>query len=103
MTKFLKVSLDQYSKSINADFTDSSLTDELDAIKMPKRATRRSAGYDFFSPFSFSLEPNESIKIPTGIKVHLGIREFLMLVPRSGLGFKYQVCLANTVGIIDAR
>lgn len=26
----------------------------------------------------------------------------LMIYPRSGLGFKYQISLANTVGVIDA-
>ncbi len=26
----------------------------------------------------------------------------LMIYPRSGLGFKYQICLANTIGVVDA-
>lgn len=70
-------------------------------ITIPKRATAHSAGYDIFAPINIILHPNESITIPTGLKVHMPIGYFLMIVPRSGLGFKYQVGLANTVGIID--
>lgn len=70
-------------------------------IILPKRATAESAGYDFFVPFNFIIGPGEEPIIPTGIKVKLDPGYFLMIVPRSGLGFKYQLCLANTVGIID--
>ena len=66
------------------------------------RATRYSAGYDIFAPFSFMLDPGETITIPTGYKIELEQHQFLMIVPRSGLGFKYQLGLVNTVGIIDA-
>ena len=34
-------------------------------IKLPKRATKGSAGYDFYAPFDFTLKPGETIKIPT--------------------------------------
>ena len=70
-------------------------------IKMPKRATIGSAGYDIFAPINLKLKAGESIVIPTGLKVRLAPNQFLMLVPRSGMGFKYQIGLANTVGIID--
>lgn len=72
------------------------------AIIMPRRATSYSAGYDIFAPINIVLHPGESITIPTGLKIHIPIGYFLMIVPRSGLGFKYQIGLANTVGIIDA-
>jgi dUTP pyrophosphatase len=71
-------------------------------IKLPKRATSYSAGYDLFSPYSFTLNPKGSIKIPLGIKSYMPEDEFLMIVPRSGMGFKYFVRLANTVGIVDS-
>lgn len=36
-------------------------------IELPQRATKGSAGYDFYSPLSFVLEPGETIKIPKSI------------------------------------
>ena len=71
-------------------------------IKLPKRATKYSAGYDFYSLCDFELHPGKSIKIPTGIKAMLDFDCFLLCVPRSSLGFKYRLVLDNTVGIIDA-
>ena len=48
------------------------------------------------------LKPNETIKIPTGIRVEILEDWVLKLYPRSGLGFKYRLQLNNTVGIIDS-
>ncbi|MBQ5707209.1 MAG: dUTP diphosphatase, partial [Peptococcaceae bacterium] len=73
-----------------------------DAVNLPKRATIGSAGYDFYSPLTFSLAPGETIKIPTGIRAEINEGWVLMIYPRSGLGFKYRVQLNNTVGIIDS-
>ena len=73
-----------------------------DDIKMPVRATSGSAGYDFYSPISVTLNPGESIKIPTGIRCKIDDGYVLQIYPRSSLGFKYQMCLLNTVGIIDS-
>ena len=72
------------------------------ALNIPKRATKGSAGYDFFAPFSFQLKAGESIKIPTGIRVQLDTDKFLAIYPRSGLGFKYKLQLWNGVAIIDS-
>ena len=69
---------------------------------LPCRATAGSAGYDFFSPANFSLEPGQTVKIPTGIRAKIEDGWVLMLFPRSGLGFKYRLMLNNTVGIVDA-
>lgn len=69
---------------------------------LPKRATAHSAGYDVYAPYAFTLEPNEEIKLPTGFKVYMKEDEFIMFVPRSGLGFKYYTRLANTLGIGDS-
>lgn len=97
MTKFEIISKKQFTQ----DFVN--YTNILHQnLKKPKRATLGSAGYDFFSPISFSLAPGETIKIPTGIRVLLPSNKFLMIVPRSGLGFKYKLQLDNTVGIIDS-
>lgn len=99
INKFEKVSYEQYCKDVEGNF---SVQQEYEDIKLPKRATKYSAGYDFFSPIYFKLEPNETIKIPTGIKCEIKYNQFLTIVPRSSLGFKYRLQLDNTVGIIDA-
>ena len=71
-------------------------------IRLPRRATAGSAGYDFFSPVDVVLHPGETIKIPTGIRVEMDQEWVLKCYPRSGLGFKYRLQMNNTVGIIDS-
>jgi dUTP pyrophosphatase len=94
IAQFFKVSKDEYLKSATLDAYDS--------IMLPKRATSGSAGYDFFSPIAFCLEPNQTIKVPTGIRVKIDEGWVLKIYPRSSLGFKYRLRLDNTVGIIDS-
>lgn len=71
-------------------------------VKIPQRATRLSAGYDYFSPIGFTLQPGEDINIKTGIKAYMQPGEVLLAFPRSGLGFKYYCRMANTIGVVDA-
>ncbi|MBO7338814.1 MAG: deoxyuridine 5'-triphosphate nucleotidohydrolase, partial [Lachnospiraceae bacterium] len=78
------------------------LLDMYESIKLPQRATKGSAGYDFFAPFAFSLPAGSSIKIPTGIRAKMDEDWVLKVYPRSGLGFKYRLQMNNTVGIIDS-
>lgn len=105
IAKFYKVSYDQFGENVKNDFPQYSedvIQEMYDSLKLPERATRGSAGYDFYSPFSFSLMPGESIRIPTGMRVEMEEDWVLKLYPRSGLGFKYRLQLNNTVGIIDS-
>lgn len=101
---FEKVSKKQFVLDWLDSFGGNSADAELiyEEIKLPKRATKGSAGYDFFSPLSFVLAPGKTIKIPTGIRVSMREDYVLMIFPRSGLGFKYRLQLNNTVGIIDS-
>jgi len=73
-----------------------------EGIRLPRRATAGSAGYDFFSPADFTIKPGETIKIPTGICVEMDQEWVLKCYPRSGLGFTFRLQLNNTVGIIDS-
>lgn len=73
-----------------------------DNIIIPNRATSGSAGYDFYCPVDIKINPNESIKIPTGIRCKIEDTYVLEIYPRSSMGFKYQMSLLNTVGIIDS-
>lgn len=105
VAKFYKVSLEQFLKDVKGDFpqyTEEDIRDIYESIELPKRATRGSAGYDFYSPFSFSMEPGTTMKVPTGIRCEMQEDWVLKLYPRSGLGFKYRLQLNNTVGIIDS-
>lgn len=71
-------------------------------LDVPTRATTGSSGYDFKSPFSFTLKAGETIKIPTGIRVKINSGWWLGCFPRSSLGFQYRLQLDNTVGVIDS-
>ncbi len=105
VAKFEKVSEAQFIEGFNDCFTGYKVAEIIQILKdipLPKRATVGSAGYDFFTPVTFTLEPGETVKIPTGIRVHMEQEYVLSLYPRSGLGFKYRVQLNNTVGIIDS-
>ena len=78
------------------------VTKVYDSIKLPKRATMCSAGYDFFVPIDLDIVPNTTVKVPTGIRCKMKKNYVLQIYPRSGLGFKYRLQLDNTVGIIDS-
>ena len=96
IAKFLHVSEGQYAASALPDAL------EVSAIPLPARATAGSAGYDFICPADITLQPGEAVTIPTGIRCEMQPGWVLMVFPRSGLGFKHQVRLANTVGVIDS-
>ena len=96
--RFNKISKEQYA----TDFALETNACTYDEIKLPQRATKFSAGYDIYSPCDFTLRPGETIKFPTGINVELDPDKVLLVVPRSGHGFKYGVRLSNTCGVIDA-
>ena len=110
MVEFKKVSFEQFLKDCNGLQAASAMwfasEDEIrqyyDAIPLPRRATSGSAGYDFYMPFPASFITLSPVMIPTGIRVILEPGQFLMCVPRSGLGFKYSMGLVNTLGIIDS-
>ena len=93
---FEKISFKQFKEDISDN------KELYNDYKLPKRATKRSAGYDFYSLEDFTLKPNEIKKIPTGIKVNMHDDEMLMLIVRSSQGFKYNVRMTNQVGIIDS-
>lgn len=99
--KFEKVSLKQYLESVDSISVEEA-TNIYNDIKLPRRATRGSAGYDFYAPFDITLKPGETIKVPTGIRAFMDPNWVLAIFPRSGLGFKFRLQLNNTVGIIDS-
>lgn len=105
IAKFHKVSFEQFKDGWMDTFGETdeiTLKEKYENIKLPRRATSGSAGYDFFSTAACELKPGDTVKIPTGIRVEMEEGWVLKLYPRSGLGFKYRLQLNNTVGIIDS-
>lgn len=110
VAKFEKVSYKQFEK----DWMDTFNVPELDTetkrtieaiyngITLPKRGTKYSAGYDFVSTREFTLQPNDTIKIPTGIRAGINTDWVLLIFPRSGLGTKYRMNITNVIPVIDA-
>lgn len=105
IAQFYKVDFEQFYKDwldCFSNIPENTAKAIYDSIKLPKRATTGSAGYDFFAPINFEIKPNETIKFPTGIRVKIGDGWVLKCYPRSSLGFKFRLQLNNTVGIIDS-
>ena len=110
IAKFEKVSFNQWRddllsgdlKDVYAHFPEIELKKVYDSIKLPKRATAGSAGYDFYVPMPIlDISTNTSVTIPTGIRCKMDEGWVLKIYPRRGHGFKYGVHLANSTGIID--
>lgn len=106
VAKFEKVSWEQFLEDWRDTFGNEQEQAKIqkiyDRIRLPRRATAGSAGYDFFLTLPIVLRPGESIKVPTGIRARMDVNWVLQIYPRSGLGFKYRLQMNNTVGIIDS-
>lgn len=106
VSKFEKVSYNEYltvmRSLLPSNWSEEEIRATWEELKLPERATEKSAGYDFYTPVGFSITPGQQMLIPTGIRAKISDGWVLMCVPRSGLGFKYGMKLRNTVGIIDS-
>lgn len=104
--EFEKVSYEQFCEAMkeifNTEHDNEIIKLAYDTLALPTRATSGSAGYDFKAPFSFTLAPGATLKVPTGIRVKIDEGWWLGCLPRSGLGFKYRMQLNNTMGVIDS-
>ena len=72
-----------------------------DNIELPTRSTTKSAGHDFRCPFDIDIYRSHPITIPTGIRCVIEDGWHLQIVPRSSMGFNYEMRLVNTVGVLD--
>ena len=91
IAKFEKVSFEQFKGGYTdaiGEASDEQIREVYDSLKLPKRATKGSAGYDFYAPAAITLKPGETAKIPTGI--------------RAKMEDNWVLQLNNTVGIIDS-
>ncbi len=74
-------------------------------IPLPRYATSGSAALDLHACLetAITVVPGETVTIPSGIAI--GIHDpglVAILAPRSGLGIKHGIVLANTIGVIDS-
>ena len=76
MNKFEKISERQFFIDF-AEYLNDECLDPRDSkavynmIKLPKRATKGSAGYDMIAPYDIGIPPKGTVKVPTGIRVCL--------------------------------
>ncbi len=69
-------------------------------IMLPQRSTSKAMAYDFFSNDIYRVNPGETVKIWTDVKVYMNDDEGLILNVRSSMGGRF--ALANTQGWIDS-
>ena len=70
--------------------------------ELPRRATKYSAGYDFYAAVSEEIKPGEKYVIPTNTAVEMDEDDVLLIFPRSSYSIKFGLELVNSVGVIDA-
>lgn len=102
---FEKVSFEEYLSACKKcyDGVDEEVVHkDWENIRLPVRATKGSAGYDFFMPRPMNFRPSEYRFFPTGIRCRIDPGWVLMCCPKSGLGSKYGMRLTNTIGVIDS-
>ena len=98
VARFTHVSESQYAEAMSGREGFLPLAD----VPLPRRATAGSAGYDFVSPLEVTIPAGGTALIPTGVRAEMEPGWVLMLFPRSSLGFRHCLRLANTVGVIDS-
>lgn len=75
------------------------------SIPLPQYATDGSAALDLRACLdeAVAVAPGETVTIPSGIAISIHDPNLVaILAPRSGLGIKHGIVLANTIGVIDS-
>lgn len=88
MNRYFEVVKDKYRKSTGE-------------VILPKRATKSSIAYDFYSPVAITIPPMQSVMIWTDVKAHFNEDEALLINVRSSMG-KHPIMIANTQGWIES-
>jgi dUTP pyrophosphatase len=73
-----------------------------DDVKLPEYATPGAAAFDIYAYNSEYLKNWDTQVYRTGLKFEIPDNHVLMVFSRSGHGFKFDIRLANCVGIIDS-
>ena len=76
-----------------------------EAIPLPSYATDGSAAIDLRACLKeqIGIQPGETVLVGSGIAINIKDPNIVgIIVPRSGLGIKKGIVLANTMGVIDS-
>lgn len=71
-------------------------------VATPTRATDGANGYDLFAAKKRIIAPSARVLIPTGVALAVPPILTALIVPRSGVAYKYGVTVVNTPGTIDS-
>ena len=75
------------------------------SIPLPGYATHGAAAMDLRACLDapLTVQPGATVMIPSGIAISIHDPGLVaLIVPRSGLGIKHGIVLANTIGVIDS-
>ena len=70
--------------------------------QLPTRAHDTDAGFDLYSPIGVNISVGATVTIPTKLALSLPENTVGLIYPRSSLGTRHGIVLANTVGVIDS-
>lgn len=70
--------------------------------QLPTRAHTTDAGFDLYSPIGVNISVGATVTIPTKLAISLPENTVGLIYPRSSLGTRHGIVLANTVGVIDS-
>ena len=106
IAKFHKVSFEQFLEdwvdTFGNTYQEEKIIEIYNNIKLPKRKTTYSAGHDISIPFSKIVLPQQTLKIPTGLRCEIDSDYVMLVFPRSSLGIKKNMYITNTIPVIDA-
>ena len=101
-----KLTMNVTSVSINKKYTFEKVSRIKEDIKLPRRSTTGSAGYDFFAIEDVTIRPfkkdHRPVMVPTGVKVKIPNWTFLMLTNRSSNPGRLNLVIPHGQGIIDS-
>lgn len=106
VAEFKKISFKQFKKDVNDTsmyraVDDNYFIELYEDIVIPKRSTADSAGHDICVSFDINLLPNDTLKVPTGIRCEMEEGWVMLVFPRSSMGIKKGLKILNTIPVID--
>lgn len=71
---------------------------------LPTRGSKHAAGYDLYACLDkeLTIQPQETVKVPTGLAFEIPESHFAAIYARSGLATKQGLRPANAVGVCDS-
>lgn len=75
-----------------------------DSVELPYYATEGASGADVraYLAQAITLNPGQSMMVPTGLKFEIPNGYEIQVRPRSGLAYKHQITVLNTPATIDS-